>query len=242
LLLHGVRFAAPVVGWFTLPQVRSSDTGHGTALRAPEVQPMSRKPRKAVSKRTRFEVFKRDNFTCAYCGKKPPDVMLELDHLVPVSTGGSNVVSNLVTSCEACNRGKSDVSLEEKIPDAFTENELARCQELLERRAAMRKIDSIMTKVNHEENTDVDSCVEEWEAWKRSGSKEQVPLPTCARTSFRTFLRYLPVAGVKKCITIAMERSRLSDYAVWKYFCGVAWSQIRSNQKNEEGATHDTPR
>lgn len=67
--------------------------------------------RKAISKRTRFEVLKRDAFTCQYCGKSAPDVILHLDHIKPVSKGGNNGIMNLVTSCQSCNAGKSNVEL-----------------------------------------------------------------------------------------------------------------------------------
>lgn len=67
--------------------------------------------RKAISKRMRFEVLKRDSFTCQYCGKQPPDAVLHLDHIKPVSKGGKNTVLNLVTSCVDCNLGKSNVEL-----------------------------------------------------------------------------------------------------------------------------------
>jgi len=67
--------------------------------------------RKAIPKRTRFEVFKRDSFTCQYCGRKAPDVVLNIDHINPVSRGGDNDIMNLVTACHGCNAGKSDVPL-----------------------------------------------------------------------------------------------------------------------------------
>jgi len=62
--------------------------------------------RKPISKKTRFEVFKRDKFTCQYCGRMAPDVILEIDHIKPVAKGGTNNVLNLITSCRDCNRGK----------------------------------------------------------------------------------------------------------------------------------------
>lgn len=67
--------------------------------------------RKSISKKTRFEVFKRDSFTCQYCGKSAPDIVLEVDHIIPVSKGGTNDISNLITSCFDCNRGKKDRKL-----------------------------------------------------------------------------------------------------------------------------------
>ncbi|EKO4254879.1 TPA: HNH endonuclease [Vibrio parahaemolyticus] len=67
--------------------------------------------RKSLSKKIRFEVFKRDSFTCQYCGSKAPDVLLEVDHIKPVSMGGTNDLLNLITSCFDCNRGKSNREL-----------------------------------------------------------------------------------------------------------------------------------
>lgn len=68
--------------------------------------------RKALSKKIRFEVLKRDKFTCVYCGRKAPDVVLEVDHIKPVSQGGDDDITNLTTSCFDCNRGKKNVPLE----------------------------------------------------------------------------------------------------------------------------------
>jgi hypothetical protein len=67
--------------------------------------------RKNITKKLRFEVFKRDSFTCQYCGQKAPDVVLEIDHINPVSKGGTDNILNLVTSCFDCNRGKGKRSL-----------------------------------------------------------------------------------------------------------------------------------
>lgn len=67
--------------------------------------------REPISKRMRFEVFKRDSFSCQYCGKSAPDVILEVDHVEPVSKGGKTTLLNLVTSCYECNRGKSNIKL-----------------------------------------------------------------------------------------------------------------------------------
>ena len=62
----------------------------------------------AISASLRWQIFSRDGFKCCYCGKQPPDVVLEIDHLVPVSRGGTNDSENLRTACMACNRGKSN--------------------------------------------------------------------------------------------------------------------------------------
>lgn len=67
----------------------------------------------ALSKRLRFEVFRRDNHTCRYCGATAPDVKLTVDHVTPTALGGTDDPSNLVTACQDCNSGKSSSS-----PDA----------------------------------------------------------------------------------------------------------------------------
>ena len=79
--------------------------------------------RKNVSNKTRFEVFKRDNFTCQYCGKSAPEVVLNVDHIEPVSKGGSNDISNLITSCFECNNGK-ETKLSDKSELEKQHNEL----------------------------------------------------------------------------------------------------------------------
>jgi len=63
--------------------------------------------RKGMSKKLRFEVFKRDSFSCQYCGATPSTTELEVDHIQPVAKGGGNDMLNLITSCFDCNRGKS---------------------------------------------------------------------------------------------------------------------------------------
>lgn len=93
-----------------------------------EQGPTGRKP---LGKRVRFEVFKRDGFRCQYCGAEAPGVVLEIDHINPVSKDGDNEIMNLVTSCRACNSGKSNIPLSD---DAAIQKQRAMLDELAERR------------------------------------------------------------------------------------------------------------
>jgi 5-methylcytosine-specific restriction endonuclease McrA len=68
--------------------------------------------KKGDSLKRRFAILKRDNFTCQYCGRKAPDVPLEVDHIIPKSYGGSDKRSNLITCCYECNIGKGGDPLE----------------------------------------------------------------------------------------------------------------------------------
>lgn len=86
--------------------------------------------RQPLSKRTRFEVLKRDKFTCRYCGSKAPDVVLHVDHIKPVALGGSNDPLNLVTACQGCNGGKSAIPLDNHQAVAASREEAERRQEV----------------------------------------------------------------------------------------------------------------
>lgn len=91
--------------------------------------------RKKIGQKLRFEVFKRDKFSCQYCGAKAPDVLLHVDHLHPVAKGGENDVLNLVTSCEECNSGKGACLLDDA---SVVERQRAQIEALEERREQLQ--------------------------------------------------------------------------------------------------------
>lgn len=93
--------------------------------------------RTAISKKTRFEVFKRDSFRCQYCGCSAPDVILHVDHIEPVSKGGDNSILNLITSCESCNLGKSDRHLSD---DSAIKKQKQQLDELNKRREQLQMV------------------------------------------------------------------------------------------------------
>jgi len=77
-------------------------------LRVPEVIALAaydRLPSAAVSF-SRRNVFKRDHYTCQYCGAQPGSEELSIDHVVPRSRGGQSSWENCVLSCIACNSGR----------------------------------------------------------------------------------------------------------------------------------------
>ena len=62
-------------------------------------------------------IFKRDDYTCKYCGWKngvsgKQDRILTLDHIIPISHGGTTKPNNLITSCLKCNIKKNDKIIE----------------------------------------------------------------------------------------------------------------------------------
>lgn len=77
-----------------------------------KLKSLFRKPvvakRGSISKRMRFAVFERDNYTCQGCGRtiKNDGVKLCIDHIIPVNWGGETSFGNLQALCSECNEGK----------------------------------------------------------------------------------------------------------------------------------------
>ena len=63
--------------------------------------------RENVPPGVRFKVLVRDNFKCVYCGKTKEEERIDVDHVIPVASGGTNDIGNLVAACTTCNIGKS---------------------------------------------------------------------------------------------------------------------------------------
>ncbi|MFN5538807.1 MAG: homing endonuclease associated repeat-containing protein [Candidatus Melainabacteria bacterium] len=64
------------------------------------------------SLRIRYQVLKRDNFSCSICGASPaknPAINLQIDHIKAWSKGGQTELINLQTLCSSCNLGKSNL-------------------------------------------------------------------------------------------------------------------------------------
>lgn len=99
--------------------------------------------RKGMSRKFRFEILKRDNFTCQYCGRGAPQVVLEIDHIKPVILGGRNGRGNLLTACKDCNAGKGPRPLNQTFVWGEEEAALARATlaELDRRRAARTAVE-----------------------------------------------------------------------------------------------------
>jgi hypothetical protein len=76
----------------------------------------------SLSNKRRYEILKRDGFTCQYCGRKPPVDELVIDHIQPKSKGGDNNPGNLLTACQKCNSGKGTTNV-------IGDNKECRCTE-----------------------------------------------------------------------------------------------------------------
>ncbi|MBS5849843.1 MAG: HNH endonuclease [Clostridium sp.] len=64
-----------------------------------------------MTNKLREHIKERDHFTCCSCGNSiyaEPNLLLEIDHIIPVSKGGHTTEENLQTLCWKCNRAKSN--------------------------------------------------------------------------------------------------------------------------------------
>lgn len=179
---------------------------------------MSREP---IRKSVRFEVFKRDCFTCQYCGATPPGVVLEVDHIDPVAAGGTNDEGNLVTACFDCNRGKAARSLN-VAPESLSDR-AARVAEAEEQLAGYR---AIMREVEERKEADV------WEVIEALFGATET---THARfQSVARFLERLPLHEVKDAANIARGAKPWSEPQRFKYFCGICWRKIERAQDGQD--------
>lgn len=171
--------------------------------------------RKSLSKKTRFDVFKRDGFKCMYCGAHPPSVLLEVDHIVPVAGGGTNSADNLVTACEPCNRGKAAVSLD-IVPQGLADKAAA----VAEREEQLKGFHSVMESKRKRLDAEAWELMNMWR-------EEQDSAPRDWMNSMRMFLDKLGYHEVRHSIEIAMAKSFYKEEKTWRYFCGICWNKLR---------------
>lgn len=173
--------------------------------------------RKAISKKTRFETFKRDGFKCQYCGAHPPSAVLHVDHIVPVADGGGNEDTNLVTACDRCNLGKSANSLK-SIPASLS----TRAAEVADREAQLRGYSEVMTA--HRERV-YDDC------WQVANIfVEHFMLDGIRNDWFLSIRHFVERIGVHECIQsmeLATARNLRTHGKCFRYFCGICWNRIR---------------
>lgn len=171
--------------------------------------------RAPMSKKTRFEVFKRDGFVCMYCGAHPPKVLLHVDHIVAVANGGGDDMDNLVTSCEACNLGKGarDLSV---VPQSLADKAAA----LAEREEQLRGYHEIMQAREARLEDETWMIVEELEPGATSFGRLDL-------RSIRVFLERLDYFEVLEAARIASANMYYPGQKRFRYFCGVCWKKIR---------------
>lgn len=179
----------------------------------------------AVSRALRFEILRRDQFRCHYCGVTPEQSELHVDHVVPQALGGTNDPSNLVTACAECNGGKAGRTLAEPVVAEVDEKAqryaLAVEQAIEERRQVLASEKQVQ-----------DDFRAIWDTWQPAQ-----PLPAgFGRTVHQIMRAGLEWEDVIDSIEIAMSKQKLfgEDYPRFKYFRGVCNRKIEAIRKRAD--------
>lgn len=178
-----------------------------------------------ISKRLRFEIFRRDNHACRYCGGAAPDVQLTVDHVVPVALGGTDEASNLVTACRDCNSGKSSMPADTKIVEDAASDAIRWAK-------AMEVVAQARADARAEAERRYDHFLAHWNNWTYTymGQQKTVPLPTQWKRSLDQFLAAgLDMEDIEELIEVTMTAKTKNE---WKYFCGCCWRRISDAQEH----------
>ncbi len=133
-----------------------------------------------------------------------PEVVLEVDHIVPVAGGGSDDTINLVTACWECNRGKSNKPLSEAMTG---EDPHDKAVLLLERERQLREYNAVLAEVNERVRTDTEVLCDYWkDATGRSIYGKNL-------TCLENLLRKYPYEMVSDAIEIAIRNGKTSGLA-----------------------------
>lgn len=192
----------------------------------------------ALSVRTRFEVFKRDEFTCQYCGHKSPDVVLEVDHIVPTARGGTDDVINLRTSCWDCNRGKSDKPLNEIVTG---EDPHDRAVLLLEKERQLEEYNTVLAEERQRREDEVWQLVAYWktEQGEKADRKGLHHIPTPDYRWLFSALAWCPKEVIRDYMDAALSRHMTKNL---KYVAGCCrnWRyEHQANQDSKAGGYQD---
>lgn len=186
----------------------------------------------SISKKLRFEVFKRDGFRCVYCGKTPPDALLEIDHIKPKSKGGKDDINNYLTACFDCNRGKSNIPLT-KIPSQLAEN-------LKILKAKESQYDEYLKYLKHIERR-IEKTVEKITILFESLIPGRTLADHFKTQSLRRFVKALPETEIIEALHITFDihpkiLPQESDFIEKRlhYFCGICWNKIREKQSGTD--------
>ena len=123
-----------------------------------------------VSKRLRFEVLRRDNHACRYCGATAPAAALTVDHVIPVALGGTDDPANLVAACSECNGGKSSAS-----PDAAVIADVS--ADAVRWGQAIREAAEILQREMRQRDDLREQFLNAWTSWTWGFKHEEFPLP-----------------------------------------------------------------
>lgn len=180
----------------------------------------------AVSKRTRYEVLKRDNHTCRYCGATAPDAVLTVDHVTPVALGGSDDPSNLVAACKDCNAGKASTS-----PDAALVEDVRQIDLLYA--DAIRRVAATRAKEQKKVVSYIKRFRKAWENWTYGSGQWTFDLPANWQGSIARFYELgVPIEELEALTNVACGNDKIKADATFRYFAGCVWKTVAKMQED----------
>lgn len=174
----------------------------------------------SLSKKVRFEIFKRDGFTCQYCGQTPPKIVLEVDHIKPKSKNGKDDKNNLITACFDCNRGKSNILLTEITPTIKKNLDI-----LNEKHDQLIAFERLQKRIRTKQLKD---CQKVSDLYTKFFPKYELS-DNFRDRSVRDFIEKLGLYEVLDSMGIAYSKINDSDEVI-RYFCGICWSKIKGKK------------
>jgi hypothetical protein len=176
----------------------------------------------AISKRTRYEVLRRDNHTCRYCGGSAPDVVLTVDHVTPIALGGTDDPGNLVAACKDCNAGKASTT-----PGADLVADVKQLD--MQWAGAMRRVAAARGRQQKKRDAYVAEFDAKWQKWTIGG--RPIERPAGWRTSIERFYDLgVPIAEVIQCVRVACGTDRIYADDAFRYFAGCVWRVVKEMQ------------
>lgn len=171
---------------------------------------------RGLSKRRRFDVLKRDEFSCQYCGAHPPSVVLEVDHIDPVSLGGTDDIDNLITACFDCNRGKAASPLT-AVPATLAEKAAL----ALEMEEQLRGYQAILR--DRRERIERDA----WVVAEDLCPGAEAGYPRDNLNGIKHFVEKLGLDDVLWASSVARAKHPYAPGRAFRYFCGICWNRVR---------------
>ncbi len=174
----------------------------------------------AVSKRLRYEILRRDNHACRYCGAAAPDVKLTVDHVTPIALGGTDDPTNLVTACVHCNAGKTSSSPDAPLVANIAEDALrwAKAVEVAARAAASDTAER--ARLNRE-------FYDLWLEHCCGYGKKLWHLDSNWSSTLDGFrARGLPQDVILEAFWIAYEADHVHKDSRWRYMCGICRKRL----------------
>lgn len=174
--------------------------------------------------RVRYEILRRDNHTCRYCGAKAPDVQLTIDHVMPLALGGASTPDNGVTACMDCNTGKSSTPADAPLVEDVREHDLA----------FRKSVRDNLLRITEDETAD-DDVIDAWaEKFVDYWCTNLSIMGKFPANMLENFERWHSLGVPDDLILYAMKQARVASHGnawsidrKWRYTCGIIWNRIK---------------